>query len=81
MSNHLPKLYDGTMHKDIRDLLEYTADKYGDLTAFILKHKVKKEVSYEDISYIQLRDDVIGLSTYMTENGFKDTRVAVIGST
>lgn len=80
-NKHLPNLYPGVMHTDIRDLLENCATKYKDAPAFVLKHKLsKKAVNYENISYVQLRDDVIGLTTYLIEEGAKDKRVAIIGA-
>lgn len=78
---HLPSLYPGVMHKDIRDLLETCAKKYNTSAAFILKHKTgKKNISYENISFIQLRDHVIGLVTYLIENEHKNERIAIIGA-
>ena len=80
-NKHLPNLYPGVVHSDVRDLLENCANKYNDAPAFILKHKIsKKEVSYEDISFTQLRDHVIGLATYLIEEGNKNKRVAIIGA-
>ena len=79
-NKHLPNLYPGIKHRDIRDLLKNCAEKYGDDTAFILKHKVKKDVTYENISYIQLRNDVIGFATFLASKGFNGERIAVIGA-
>lgn len=80
MDKHLPKLYDGVMHKDIRDLIDYTAETYGDSTAFTLKHKKGKEVSYEDISFRDFRMDIRGFATYLKQKGYSEKRIAIIGA-
>ena len=42
------------LHKNFRDMLNYSADKYKDVTAFILKHKVgRDQVNYEYITYVR----------------------------
>ena len=80
-NKHLPNLYPGVKHTDIRNLIDNCAENFGDSTAFILKHKQsKKEFTYEEISYNQLRDHVIGLTTYFVEEAGKDKRIAVIGN-
>ena len=45
------KYFDATEHENIREILYASAEKYGERTAFILKHKENKDVKYENISY------------------------------
>lgn len=80
-NKHLPNLYPGIQHTDIRDLIENCAKNYGQLSAFILKHKKsRKDFTYEEISYNTLREHVIGLTTYFIEEGYQDKRIAIIGA-
>ena len=45
----LKPLYPSHYHKDFRELLNFVAETYKESKAFILKHKNKGEVSYENI--------------------------------
>lgn len=65
--------------KNIRELLATSAQKYGKRTAFKIKHKEGKEVSYTDITYTILKNQAARLGSYLMDNGFKDKRIAVIG--
>lgn len=78
--NHLPILYKGVHHKDIRELINYAADNYGDKDAFIIKHKDKKEISYEHISYNRFKEDIVAFATYLNHHGFADKRISIIGN-
>ena len=66
---------------DLRELLRYSAKKYGDKTAFVTKIKEKgtKAVSYQNTSYEELYDEMIALGTALYDRGYKDRRVAIIG--
>lgn len=78
----LDPVYPSEEHENIRALLDYAADKYGNDKAFILKVKngSRKEAPvYRDITYIQLRDDVNRLVTGMMDLGICNSRIAIIG--
>ena len=78
----LKPVYPSEEHENVRALLEYAADKYGNDKAFILKVKngSRKEAPvYRDITYIQLRDDVNRLVTGMMDLGICNSRIAIIG--
>ena len=78
----LKPVYPSEEHADVRALLDYAADNYGDDRAFILKDKSagrSKEPVYTDISYIQLRDDVRSLGTGLMDSGILNARIAIIG--
>ena len=78
----LKPVYPSEEHENVRALLDYAADKYGDDKAFILKVKngSRKEAPvYRDITYIQLRDDVNRLVTGMMDLGICNSRIAIIG--
>ena len=47
------------LHKNFKDMLNYSADKYKDVTAFILKHKIgRDQINYEYITYEAFRNQV-----------------------
>lgn len=66
---------------DLREMLRYSAKKYGNKTAFVTKIKEKgtKAVSYHNTSYEELYDEMIALGTALYDRGYKDRRVAIIG--
>lgn len=66
---------------DLREMLRYSAKKYGNKTAFVTKIKEKgtKAVSYYNTSYEELYDEMIALGTALYDRGYKDRRVAIIG--
>ena len=75
----LKPLYPSVYHKDFRELLNYVAKTYNEDTAFILKHKNKGEVSYENISFKAFRDDAFAIGTAMIKKGWHGKRIAVVG--
>ena len=66
---------------DLREMLRYSAKKYGEKTAFVTKIKEKgtKAVSYQNTSYEELYNEMIALGTALYDRGYKDRRVAIIG--
>ena len=78
----LKPVYPSEEHENIPALLDYAADEYGDTTAFILKEKPagrKGEPVYRNISYRDLREDVIRLGTGLMSGGIRNARIAIIG--
>ena len=75
------KYFDATKFRTIRDLIKNSAEKYGDNIAFTIKNKNKdtKEVSYINITYKDLLSDINSLGTALSNIGFKNKRIAVIG--
>ena len=75
----LKPLYPSHYHKDFRELLNFVAETYKESKAFILKHKNKGEVSYENISFRAFRDDAFAIGTAMLKKGWHGKRIAVVG--
>ena len=74
--------YDLKIHDDLRQLLDASAEKYGEKAAFIIKTKRETKQSpaeYRHVSFIELREEIDQLGTAFMEAGFKDKRLAVIG--
>lgn len=75
----LKQRFQPAFHENLRDMMNYAADTYKGDTAFIIKHKQKKEISYEYIPFEKFRDDVNGFGTAMLQKGWQGKRIAVIG--
>ncbi len=78
----LKPVYPAEEHENVRALLEYAAETYGDDAAFILKEKPagrKEAPSYRYISYKDLREDVRSLGTGLLAEGVRNARIAIIG--
>lgn len=75
----LKQRFQSAFHENLRDMMNYAADTYKGDTAFIVKHKQKKEVSYEYIPFEKFRDDVNSFGTAMLQRGWQGKRIAVIG--
>lgn len=71
---------DNREYRDIRFLINNSAELYGNKAAFIVKHKKsRKEFYYEEISYKQLRDKVVHFGTALLKEGYQDKKIAIIG--
>ena len=77
---HLPEFLDAVQYRDLRDFIVSLCDKYSERNAFVIKHKVKKEVSYEYITYAKFKEDVIAFATYLNHHGLSNKRIAFIGA-
>jgi long-chain acyl-CoA synthetase len=60
----------------IRELVDFSADKYADSTAFIYPKNKKEDIS---VSYIQLEEELIAFGTYLINKGYKNCKIAVFG--
>ena len=65
--------------KDIKDIIYYSTKEYAQNIAFIIKHKKEKEVTYENITYKKLLQDINAFGTKLYEMGLKNKRIAVVG--
>ncbi|MCI8384450.1 MAG: AMP-binding protein [Clostridia bacterium] len=73
------KYFEATSYPDIKELIYGSVQKYKEKTAFIIKHKKEKEITYENISYTRLLEDVNQLGTKFYELGYENKRVAIVG--
>ncbi|MDO4393163.1 MAG: AMP-binding protein [Bacillota bacterium] len=71
--------YDSTKHRDFRELVNSSAEKYGKSTAFIIKEHNKGDISYKYYNFIDFKEQVYALGTAMLNRGYKGKRIAVIG--
>ena len=71
-------LYETRHFSDIREMVENSADLYGDNTAVSYRITPKDEESVR-VSYIEARDRIRALGTGMIGAGCRDAHVALIG--
>lgn len=67
--------------RDLRELLQTSAEKYGDRVAFVTKIKDRKtkEVNYIETTYSRLFEAMGHLGTALVHRGYQGKSVAVIG--
>lgn len=68
-------VYDVRYISTIRELIETSADEFGEKTAFVLK----KDNELYEVSYRRLFGEVKAFATYLNSLGLNGKRVAVIG--
>ncbi len=73
------KIFEATEFKNIKEIIYNSANVYDEDIAFVIKHQEKKQVTYENVSYKRLLEDVNKLGTALFSMGFKGKRIAVIG--
>ena len=64
---------------NVRALIEWAAETYGEASAFSYRTKPAKEDSLVKKSYIELRDDVRALACALSELGCAGKHCALIG--
>lgn len=73
------KYFKATEFKNIKEIIYNSAKEYAQNIAFIIKNKKEKEVTYENITYKKLLQDINAFGTKLYELGFKNKRVAIVG--
>ena len=73
-------LYETKEYKDIKEMIQDTVKKYKDNIAFTLKEKIGENISYKEITYSQMYEDVKALGTALISLGLKDKRMAIISN-
>lgn len=73
------KIFEATEFNNIKEIIYNSAKIYANNIAFTIKHKKDKNVSYENITYKQLLEDVNKLGTALYDMGLKGKRIAIIG--
>ena len=63
--------------QDLKEIMDFVADKYGDNTGFIYKNEDKTQKI--EITYNKFREDLDALGAYLISKGLKDKKIVVIG--
>ncbi len=73
------KIYEATEFNNVKEIIYNSVQKYKEKIAFIIKHKIGNEVSYENKTYMNLLEDINKLGTCLYNIGLKGKRIAIIG--
>ncbi|MBO5478129.1 MAG: AMP-binding protein [Clostridia bacterium] len=73
-------LYEAKEYRDIREMLKDAVNTYPDNIAFIIKEKKEEEVTYKNITYKMLQDDINRLGTALIDLGLEGKRIAIIAN-
>ena len=65
--------------KDIKGIIYNSAKEYAQNIAFIIKHKKDEKITYENITYKKLLQDINAFGTKLYDMGLKNKRIAVVG--
>jgi len=65
--------------KDIKGIIYNSAKQYAQNIAFTIKHKNDKEVTYENITFKKLLQDINAFGTKLYDMGLRNKRIAVVG--
>ena len=63
--------------QDLKEIMDFVADKYGKNTAFIYKTPDRK--NKVEITYRKFRDDMDSIGAYLISKGLKGKKIVVIG--
>ena len=72
------KIYEAKVFKNIREIIDNSAELYPENKAFIIKEKNGKDVNYKNITYKEFKNQMNSLGTALIDLGLKDKRVAII---
>ena len=64
--------------QNLKEIMDFVAEKYGNNTAFIYKNEDKTQKT--EITYRKFREDIDAVGAYLISKGLKDKRIVVIGS-
>lgn len=73
------KIFDAKEFNNIKEIIYHSAKIYSEQIAFVIKHKNNKDITYENISYTRMLEDINKLGTSLYNMNFKGKRIAVIG--
>lgn len=72
-------LYQAKEYRDIRELVSDAVKRYPNNIAFIIKEK-KEEVTYRNITYKMLQEDINKLGTALIDLGLEGKKIAIIAN-
>lgn len=79
MSKPHSNLYEMTSYSNVREVIEDGIKKYSNHIAFVIKSKEGKDVSYKNVTYKDLGEDINSLGTGFIKQGLKNKKIAIIG--
>lgn len=72
-------IFEAKEFNNIKEIIYNSAKKYSKKIAFVIKHQENKKVTYENITYEKLLQNINSFGTALYNKGLKKKRVAIIG--
>lgn len=73
------KIFEAKEFKNLKEIIYNSAKIYSDKIAFVIKHQEDKNVTYENITYKKMLEDINGVGASLYDMKLKGKRVAIIG--
>lgn len=73
------KLREADKFYTVKEYINKSIEKNGEKNAFILKHKNKDKIEYENITYSKLGEDIKALGTGLINAGLENKKIIIIG--
>ena len=73
------KLREVDKYYTVKDYINKSIEKNGERNAFILKHKNKDKIEYENITYSKFGEDIKALGTGLIKAGLENKKIIIIG--
>lgn len=73
------KLREADKFYTVKEYINKSIEKNGERNAFILKHKNKDKIEYENITYSKLGEDIKALGTGLINAGLENKKIIIIG--
>ena len=73
------KLREVDKYYTVKDYINKSIEKNGKRNAFILKHKNKDKIEYENITYSKFGEDIKALGTGLIKAGLENKKIIIIG--
>ena len=70
--------FDYPNFNNIKEIMDYSLQKYPNNVAFKLKEKIENEVNYKEITYAKFFEEVNNFGAGLYKLGLKDKRIAII---
>lgn len=72
-------LYAAKEFNNIKEIIYNSAEKFSNQIAFVIKHQANKKITYENITYKKLLEDINSFGTALYKMGLNGKRIAIIG--
>lgn len=72
-------IFEAKEFDNVKEIIYNSAKKFSNQIAFVIKHQENKKITYENITYKKLLEDINSFGTALYNKGLNKKRVAIIG--
>ncbi len=65
--------------ENVKDIIYDTVEQHKNNISYVIKHKNENQITYENITYQKLLEQINALGTKMYDLGYKEKRIAIVG--